>query len=237
MTEIILMYVENGLTILVALSIYLYLLASLYPRLTMRTVWKAGRQGNGTGDRGIRKLVFPGGRAIIYRPAPKMRRFIRCYALIKQDGCTYIKCRIHERIAHIRYDVATFDRKGRLLDILGVSERITEYGQTRTVRLPRATAYACVILRKADNMYEGRDATVGYSLVGIGIYTMLSVVTAILAGYILHGSLSAILATLPLGGHVSSLTVTLAAAAVLGGISAEWVVLMHYLHASKVINR
>ncbi len=255
--ENILMYLENGMTMLVAISVYMYLVASLYPYLTLRTVWKTHSpyrilgnwitgdreiQESPTGDtamadRGLRKLVFPDGRAILYEPALRMRRYIRCYALIKQDGCTFIKCRIHPRIACIRYDVATFDRKGRLLDVLNVSERVTEYGYTQTVRLPRATAYACVTLRRVDRMYEGRESTVGYSRVGIGMYMALSVITAAMMGNILHGCLAEIMETLPVRGDISSPGLTLVAAAVLGGLSAAWVVFMHSVHAKKDINR
>lgn len=237
MIENIVMYLENGMTALMVISVYLYLLVSLYPRLTMRTVWKADRQSKPSGDRGVRKLTFPGGRAVIYEPALKVRKYLRQYALIKQDGCTYIKCRIHERIAYIRYDVATFDRKGRLLDVLNVNERITEGGYTRTVRLPRATAYACVTLRKVDGMYENREATVGYSIVGITVYTALAVVTAMILGSVLHECIAEVMETLPLKGQVTGRGITVLVAAVLGGLSAGWVVFMHHVHAKKVINK
>ena len=249
MIENIVMYLENGMTALMVISVYLYLLVSLYPRLTMRTVWKADRQSKPSGDRGVRKLTFPEGRAIVYEPALAYRRFIRRYALIKREGCTYIQCRIHDAVAHIRYDVATFDRRGRLLDVLRVSERVTETGHTQPVRLPRDTAYACVTLRKADAMYENRKATMGYSFVGLGLYAGLTVAATMGAALALRHSLDEILTTIPLDRYirvegvtfseirVTDMGTTLAVSALLGLAIAAWGLLMHHIHASKVMNR
>lgn len=243
MFDLIVMYIEDCLLVLMALAAYLYLIISVYPRLTMRAVWRSRRKGAPAGDRGVRKLLFPGGRAIVYEPTLSVRRFIRHYALVKQDGCTYIQCRIHERIALIRYDVATFDRRGKLLDIVSVREWISEPGQTSLVRLPRETAYASVTLRKADAMYKGREKTVGYSLVGTALYAALTVVTAVAADIVLHGCLSEICGALgaagilPDGGPVTPLATSMSFAVILGLVCAAWGVLIHYIHANKVLNR
>ncbi|MBQ3508387.1 MAG: hypothetical protein IJA91_07560, partial [Clostridia bacterium] len=89
----------------------------------------------------------------------------------------------------------------------------------------------------ADRMYEGQESTVGYSQVGICVYTVLSVITAVMMGNILHGCLEEIIEALPVQGDISSHGMTLVAAAVLGGLSAAWVVFMHSVHAKKDINR
>ncbi len=242
MFDLIVMYIEDCLLILMALAAYLYLIISVYPGLIMRAAWRR-RKGEPVGDRGVRKLVFPEGRAIIYEPALSTRRFISRYALIKQNGCTYIQCRISEHVALIRYDVATFDRHGKLLDIVSVCEWISEPGHTGLVRLPRETAYASVTLRKADAMYKSREKTVGYSWVGTAVYAALTVVTAVAVNCILHGSLSEICGALgaagilPDGGRITPLETSMSFAVILGLISAAWGVLIHNIHASKVLNR
>ncbi len=249
MEEIVLL-IMNGLTVPISLAVYLYLVVSVYPRLILRLVWRAptddkfsirtlfkGRAKTSllpSGDRGIRKLVFPEGRAIVYEPAPQYRRFIRNYALIKQDGCTYMKCRIHEQIAHLRYDVTAFDSKGRLLDVLNVSERITERGCTRVVRLPRATAYARLTLRKADGMYMGREVTAGYSVASIIVYTGLSVVTAMIVASVLYNGVAEIFALWNMTGNKA---LTLVTSAVLGAVSAEWIVFRYYMQNIKGMSR
>lgn len=243
MFDLIVMYIEDCLLVLMAVAVYLYLVISVYPRLTMRAVWQSRRKGKNPEDRGVRKLVFPEGRAIVYEPSLSTRRFIRHYALIKRGGCTYIQCRIHERIALLRYDVATFDRRGKLLDIVSVREWISEPGHTAPVRLPRETAYASVTLRKADAMYKGREKTLGYTLVGTALYAGLTAVTTVFVDCILQSSLSEICAALgaagilPDGGPVTPLSTSMSFAVILGLVSAACGVLIHYIHANKVLNR
>ncbi len=227
--------ISGGATAAVAVAAYLYLLVSLYPRLTLRWVWKGDPL---LGDRGLRRVTFPGGRAVVYAPAPGIRRYIPTYALIKEAEGVFIRCRIHESIAYIRYDVATFDAKGKLLDVLRVSERITACGCTHGVRLPRNTAYATLVLRRVDGEYVGRDATVGYGIRGMGIYVALSAVTAAIVGYILHGSIFGILDAVWRGPwEIRSLGATLVASVLLGILGAAGVLLMHELHRKQVINK
>lgn len=244
MEEVVLL-IGNSLLVPVIFAVYLYLVISVYPMFTLRLEWRAPTKEklswqklfpkrntmSPPGDRGARRLVFPGGRAVVYEPAPKYRRYLRQYALVKKDGYTYIRCRIHEKIAHIRYDVVTFDAKGRFLDVLHVSERVTETGCTAAVRLPRKTAYACVTLRQADKMYEGNDVSTGYSVKWIMLYTGLSVVTALLAASLLYQSVEEILhGIFYLEGNKALILVT---AGILGAMTAEWVVFRYHRMNSK----
>lgn len=228
--------VSNIAVALAAMAAYLYLLGFLYPRFTLRLTRKGDLS---LGDRGLRRVTFPGGRAVIYAPSPKIQRYISRYALVKRENGVFIQCRIHSRIAYLRYDVVTFDRRGRLLDVLRVSERITVSGQTRMVRLPGETAYATLTLRRVDGVYVSREAVVGYGLLGMGIYLALSTVTATAVGALLHGSISEML-TVMMGRQVweiRSLGATLAASALLGLLGSVCVLLLHELHRERVINK
>ncbi len=231
--DLIVLYLENALIVLMAVVGYLYLVSSVYPRLTLRAVWRTRRRET-SGDRGVRKLVFPGGRAIVYEPIPAIRRFIRRYALIKQDGCTYIQCRIHDGIAHIRYDVISYDCRGRLLDVLTVSEMITEAGYTARVRLPRETAYARVDLQKADAMYNGRGAAGHCSLAGMAVYACLTVATSVAAVGLLYRSLHNILVTLPLDGALSAPGTAMLVAGLAGMAVTAWGLLMYRIKVMKL---
>jgi hypothetical protein len=136
----------------------------------------------------------------------------------------------------IRYDVVTFDAKGRLLDVLEVSERLTSEGNTRAVRLPTATAYAAVIPRQVDGEPVGKDASVGYSIVGTAIYGGLTVLTTVFVGYMLHTELTYLLTSL-YNRTPESLGRTLIVSLLVGIACAAWMVLMHYLHAIRKIDR
>lgn len=226
-------YVECALTVLVALVAYLYLTVSLYPSLAMRPVW---RGGDGMGDRGLRRFVSPEGYATVYRPSLESCPYLRRYALIRRDGCTFIKCRIHEGIAYIRYDVAAFSSAGKLLDVISVSERVSERGYTRGVRLPRMTAYACVTLRKADGVYQDRRPTLVYPLWGMLVYGGLCVATAAGISLLLQSNLAAVAELHPDLIEVQSRGVSALLGGLFGGGYAAFGILIHRLHGRKVLD-
>lgn len=234
--ELIVAYMQNGAMALMAVAAYLYLVTVIYPWLYRRLMWQTRSRRTATSDRGIRRVSFLEGYAIVYEPAPAYRRFIRRYALFCMEGCTYIRCLIHPSIAHIRYEVAAFDARGRLLDVVCVSELVAEAGQTCPVRLPRHTAYACVTLCKADAMYEEKAHAVGLAPIGMAVYTLLNVATAVAAAWLLSNGLNGIMAAIPLTAASDGSALTLAASAVLGLATALWGMLMYHFGARRGTN-
>ena len=225
--------IQSILTVFAVAVIYVYLVVSVYPWLTMHPVWRKNRTYS---DKGLLRVKFPEGRGVIYRPDLRVCRYVSQYALFTSEGNKYVRLRVDRRVNYIRYDVVTFDRRGRLLDVLEVSERLTSEGSTRAVRLPAATVYACVIPRKVDGEYVGKGIAVGYSPVGIGIFMGLTVLTTVVAGYVLHNELSYILSQMTDRPTVD-LGRTLLASVLLGMTCAAGVVLLHYRHAIRRINR
>jgi hypothetical protein len=225
--------IQSILTILAAAAIYIYLVASVYPWLTMHA---ACRRGKPCSDRGLRRVRFPEGRGVVYQPDLRVRHYVPQYAIFTREGNKYIRLCVDSRVQYIRYDVIALDRRGRLLDVLEVSERLTAEGATRAVRLPTATAYARVIPRRVDGEYVGKEVIVGYSLVGTAVFGALTVLTTVLVGYLLHGELAYLLTELS-GMPPISMGRTVVISALLGVLYAAWAVLMHYLHAFRRINR
>ena len=102
----IIMYIENAIVLLIALTLYMNLVPSVFPRLTLKPAWKAVRHGRvQLEERGVRKLVFPEGRANIYEPSPKIRRFIHRYALIKQDGYTLVPLSVYFKDSRVKVEI------------------------------------------------------------------------------------------------------------------------------------
>lgn len=225
----VLSYIQSAATILAAVCIYVYLVASVYPWLTMRLAWRGKRPYT---DRGVKRVKFPTGRGVVCTPDLRVRPYVPQYALFTDGGKKYIRLQTHERVNYIRYDVVTFDSHGRLLDVLEVAERLATAGATRAVRLPTATAYACVIPRKVDGEYVGKDLAVGYSTAGTMTCAALTVATTVLVGILLHGELVFLLETMTV-----SLPVTILCSILLGVLMAGWIVLMHHRHAVRRINR
>ena len=230
----VLSYIQSAVTIIAAICIYTYLVASVYPWLTMRL---APRKKFPLPDRGLTRVRFPKGRGMICEPDLSARRYIPRYALFVKDGKKYIRLQVHERVNYIRYDVLTFDRRGRLLDVLEVSERLTSAGSPRAVRLPAATAYASVLPRQVDGEHTGKDLAVVYSPIGIAVFTVLTVLTTVFVAFLIRNEIPNLLyygdefLIYPPAGKTFILSV------VLGAVNALWVVLMHYLHAIRRINR
>lgn len=219
---------------LVLTVIYVYLIASVYPWLTLHPAWRKRKPFT---DRGLLRVKFPGGRGVVYEPDPRVRRYVSKYALFTSEGKKYVRLRVDKRVNYIRYDVVTFDRRGRLLDVLEVSERLTSAGSPRAVRLPTATAYASVIPRKIDGEYTGKDMAVGYSPIGIAVYTALTVLTTVFIAFLIRNEIPNLLFYGDNFITYHNAGSTLALSILLGAVNSLWVVLMHYLHAIRKINR
>lgn len=219
---------------LVLTVIYVYLIASVYPWLTLHPAWRKRKSFT---DRGLLRVKFPGGRGVVYEPDPRVRRYVSKYALFTSEGKKYVRLRVDKRVNYIRYDVVTFDRRGRLLDVLEVSERLTSAGSPRAVRLPTATAYASVIPRKIDGEYTGKDMAVGYSPIGIAVYTALTVLTTVFIAFLIRNEIPNLLFYGDNFITYHNAGSTLALSILLGAVNSLWVVLMHYLHAIRKINR
>ncbi len=231
--EMIAICIGNGLAALVTVIVYVYLVASVYPCLTMRPVWKHHTMG----DRGLRRVVFQEGRGVVCEPAPSVRRYMPSYALLWQNGYKYLRCRLDERVAYIRYDVVVFDRRGRVLEILSVSERPMAAGSTRPVRLPTATAYVCVVPRRVDGMYTGSVGAIGYSPRGMGLYAGLAVVSTVVASLILYQSLTAVTVLLHPAVAPTARWLVVASAIVLGVVCAACLLFLYHIHSRRVIER
>ncbi len=234
--ETILLILPGALTVLAVMGVYVYLVSSVYPWLCMHTVWSSRRDAFPRGDRGIRRVRFPAGRGVVCEPHPSVRRYVPRYALFTCNDRKYIRLCVHPKTAYIRYDVAVFSNVGRLLEVLEVSERLTSEGTTRPVRLPDRTAYACVIPRRVDGEYTGREVAVCYSLAGIVTMAALTVATTVVVGYLMHGEITYALTEL-MGTAPVSLARTLLISFLLGILCAGWMLLMYYLHTVRKLNR
>ena len=236
MDDGILLFLEKLLIILLVPVVYLYLISRVFPFLTMRLRVRFPRSSAyPEGDRGLRRVKFADGRAVIYEPAPKMRPYMPRYALIKRDGCTYFKGELHVNVSHVRYDVVAYNSRGRLLDVLGVKELVTERGSTRAVRLPRDTAYARVILRKVDGMYADNSPILGYNLVGMAILAGLSTLASLITGLLIYDSLREIIELLG-GGEIMPFILFCPILLILSGLSTLWILWRYRVRRGKVLN-
>lgn len=108
-------------------------------------------------DRGIKKVPEKNGVSMVFEPALKWRKYIRQYVLSERQGKKRLACKIHEDIAYLSYDVALFNNRNEVFDVLTVREKIKDKGYTQTVDLPDETSYVAVTVNEVD----GKDFSDG----------------------------------------------------------------------------
>ncbi len=179
---------EKGLLAGFAVILYLYLVCAVYPRLTVKLAFC----GKGHTVRGVRRVVFAGGRGVVYEPDLHVRRYLPRYALFVQDGEKYLRCSLNPNVKYIRYDVVSFDLRGKMLDAVSVSEYIRTSGSTKALVLPTATAYAYVIPRRVDGMYESHEKILHYPRKGLIVFGVLTAVSTLIMTWFLYDALNTI---------------------------------------------
>lgn len=126
----------------VAVSVSAFLLPKIY--LKDRYVL------SNSDDRGIKKVLEKNGVSMVFEPALKWRKYIRQYVLSERQGKKRLLCKIHEDIAYLSYDVALFNNRDEVFDVLTIREKIKDQGYTQTVALPDETSYVAVTVNEVD---------------------------------------------------------------------------------------
>lgn len=127
--------------------------AFLLPKIYLKDRYALSKSN----DRGIKKVLEKNGVSMVFEPALKWRKYLRQYILSERQGKKRLKCKIHEDIAYLSYDVALFNSRNEVFDVLTVREKIEEKGYTRTVDLPDETSYVAVTVNEVD----GKDFSQG----------------------------------------------------------------------------
>ena len=102
-------------------------------------------------DKEIGKYKFPDGRGIVYEPNDEYKAYLEKYVLFTYKNQKYIKCKLSSNVTSLKYEIAVFNPKGRLIRVLELAESIAQKGSTQTVALPDDTAYARVSLRSVND--------------------------------------------------------------------------------------
>lgn len=223
-----------GLMMLVSFALYAYLTAGLLPRLTLKLSY-AGHMG----DRGIRRARSEAGRAVTYRPAPVFTPYIPQYLLYasRDTGLKYLKCQKNPGVRRLSYDVAVFDNRSRLLDVLRVDEETDGTDAAAAVRLPGETSYVSLIVRRADG-YRCRDAVFALSAVGMGVYAAVTALLTAGEALLLRGLCLSLLETgsLAVGEPALSAVGTLLVGAAAGLMTAALVLCVRLIKLRRVVN-
>ncbi len=213
--------------------LYVYIVSKILPHFTLRLKCDE----NKLIARGVRRVQFSDGRGIIYEPEPRIRKYIKYYAVLAQNNKKYIQCDIHEKISSLRYDVASFDLSGKLLDIVSINERITSQGKTSLTVLPTQTAYAYVIPRRIDAMLIKNERIFFYPLRGVITFSAITVCLTMLTSYCIHDAIAEIFLNVFSIYDPTNSVMLLSISFICGILMSAFAFLTQYLHSHRVINR
>lgn len=123
-----------------------------------------------TSDRGIKKYLYPNGRAVVYEPHPSFRKYLSQYLLFTEDGYKYVRCKLDAGVESIRYAVVMFNNRNRVVDVIDVEEKKILSDETTPVRLHPDTSYIALIPDEVNHIKIKHDAVMSYHVWQLAAY-------------------------------------------------------------------
>ena len=127
--------------------LYVFLVAQKLPKAYLRAAYPSSVLK----DRGLKKMVFENGRAIVCAPSAHSVKYIHQYILSCNEGQKYIQCKLNPEIFSIVYDVAAFNTDDQLIETVRIRESVAQPGLSKSALLPPKTAYAFVIVKEVNH--------------------------------------------------------------------------------------
>ena len=174
-------FVAWAIIINVFASVYVLLVSRVMPHFLFTPDHKKMK----ITDRGLKKYTFPEGRGVLYEPDMKYRRYINKYLLFEYKGKKYIKCRISDEVDSMRYEVALFDNKNRLIKVMEMAENIANRGETKSTLIPKNTSYASIVLKKV-NEDPSFDSFKHFSIKKTAIFSAITVAMTVVYGLLIR---------------------------------------------------
>ena len=143
--DLIFDYCALALILLACIGIYVLLVSRILPRRLL-----SPQRVGILCDRGVKKCVFPEGRSVTYEPKLSVRKYVSQYVLFSHDGGKYIKCKIHEKVKSLVYELVIYDRKDEVINTLEITEKMDMSGYTANVMLPPETSYVHLEVRQVN---------------------------------------------------------------------------------------
>lgn len=170
-----------GWIVVLAVSVVVYFMLTVF--VAPRVFLVSGFSGMSHAGTGLKSYRTPGGRSSVFAPDAKTRKYIKQYVLSERNGRKIMVCKIEPSLSYLEFDVAVFDLSGEAITVLTVKEIIENRGYTSAIELPDETAYASLVLRRADGRVfpaSGGNARVSRGRVALymlssGVLTVLEI--------------------------------------------------------------
>lgn len=221
--------------VFISIVFYVFCVSSFLPR----TMIKLKFIPEEIKDRGLKKFIFDNGRSIVYEPSPEIRKYVHQYTLMEMYGTKFIKCKIAANINSINYDVIVFDCRGKMIDIVGVRENISEPGYTSTVGLPADTSYASIVLRKVDKVYTSKAKVAEYRPLSLCAFSIVTILLSVAEVYFIKELVDSFFHFFSIGFTYTELSPIFYPifALALGGLCSLMIIASYIHKTSRIINR
>ena len=130
---------------LVSFAVYAKLIAGFLPKKLLPVIYDTQDHLG----RGLKKMTYPEGRAVLYEPHPSIRKYIRQYLLFTADGYKYLQSQVGEGVKRYTASLICYDNTNAVLDVLDISESLSE-SLGKPVRLHHKTSYIAYVLTSVN---------------------------------------------------------------------------------------
>ncbi len=158
--------------------IYVFAITKPMPYFLLSPSYKKPITGH---NKVIGKYKFPEGKGIVFEPCDEYKGYLEKYMLFVYKKRKYIKCRLSGDVVSLRYEVAVYNEKDKLIKVFELGENVIEKKETQSILLPDNTAYVSVVLRSV-NEKENFSTLRSTSIVKICIFSVLTVAMTVACG-------------------------------------------------------
>ena len=144
--EIIIENIFLWVLYLAGLAIYAFLIAVIIPKYLLQV---SGDPSHTLG-RGLKKFVYPDGRAVVYEPHPSIRKYVKKYALFTLDGYKYVQLCIDSGVKDYVARVTMFDNRNKIIDSCEIYENVAMSRTPSPVKLHENTSYIAFSLLEVN---------------------------------------------------------------------------------------
>lgn len=170
--------------ILVCVSVlYVFFVSVLCPSLFLKPKYNAALEG----DRGLKKYLFEGGRAIVYEPSVEVKKYIKQYILTAISNEKYIQCKFDPHIFSSKYEVYAFDCNDQMIDAVQIEEPHLDDGRgiSQAVLLPTTTAYVRVSVKSVNEVKILWEPMVNIPASQVALFTLFTVLGTVVEAFIM----------------------------------------------------
>ena len=165
-------YIETILEILILIAsfiLFFSIVSNILPKLFLKITYSL----DDCLGRGIKKFTFPEGRAVLYEPHPRYRKFINKYSLFTNEGYKYLKCLVDKKVKHVKLNVVMFDNRGNVLDFIKISDYPNGNSETESILLHHNTSYVSLQVDQVNDTNVYNTSFQKCSLKNIITYSVL----------------------------------------------------------------